>query len=84
MTDEVIRARDGRRLRSTQEWLNAQGDDEVAKFRLFDDSTKVVIEGWKNTRTKARFLTKARPPTSLEEEEFKRKKIRETIIKTVR
>ena len=61
-----MRTSDGKRHRSTQEWLNAQGDDPIQKFRIINVEEDKVLEGYKNTKTKQRLLTKVRRPTTAE------------------
>lgn len=73
------RTPDGKRLRSTSEWLRVQGDDEVVKFRIYNETENRVLEGWKNVRTGARTLTGLRRPTDVEEREFKTKVKRSDI-----
>lgn len=70
---EQLRTQDGKRLRGTQEWLKAQGDDPVAQFRIFDPDKEIVLEGWKNTKTKGRLITKMRRPVGAELTEFRTK-----------
>lgn len=68
-----LRTPDGKRFRSTHEWLRAQGDVPVAKFRIFDPVKELILEGWKNLQTKARIITKLRRPGPMEIEEFRQK-----------
>jgi hypothetical protein len=48
---------------TTEQWINKQGKDKLAKFRIINPDQKLVLEGWRNLRTKVRFFTKARKAT---------------------
>jgi hypothetical protein len=69
--EPVMRTQDWRKLSSVKEWINKQGNDEVAKFRIYNPKTNMILEGWKNLRTKARLLTERRRPEGREELELR-------------
>lgn len=66
---DVIRDTSGRRLRSTEECLEAwkRNGHPAVKIKLYNKSTHRVIEGWKNLVDNRRIYTVMRKPTFEEE-----------------
>jgi len=75
-----FRTPEGKRLRSPEEFIRAQGDDPVCKVKTYNRRDQIVIEAWKNMRTKATHILKCRRPTDAEEKQLGSMIVREQIM----
>ena len=75
-----FRTQDGKRLRDPEEFIREQGKDPVSKVLLYNKKDKIVVEAWKNMRTKRTHITKVRRPSDVEVAEFNRMIFKEQIL----
>lgn len=80
MSLKNYRTQDGKRLRSPEEFIRSQGADPISRVVIFNKRDKVVIEAWKNMRTKHTHVVKIRRPTGEEEKQFTSMIVREQLL----
>ena len=80
MSLKDFRTQSGKRLRSPEEFIRDQGDDPVCKVKIYNKRDQIVVEAWKNMKTKRTHVLKIRRPTDAEEKTLGSMIVREQLM----